>query len=557
MSFNLEASVWPLYGLTGTDFNDPEKRTNWFTSTIDDMGKMGPTLWAPIQWAVALAHKMKGEDEIAASWAGRVIPQTSLLKAISPHLFGKPIELDPMIQMFSGDGIGDLSAMDKWEQRKVGRELTVMVQEGLLTEEQAVEIARTQEGPVWDEAINRATKLRTTGAIASWALGVGLKPRTEQDRVTDEFYQEYYRLNNMNEAGLIAPEHYQEQWDALRDKYPFMDALLLSRKAGPDRDRAYAYNVLGRIPPGQASELYKAAGIDPDTARRFYDSKGDMKDWSESERERFLSAMVDLGATLAIPEYATKQEWGAARRDYQDMKEMITEEFGEDIYDKRDYYYTLEGAERDAYRAQHPEIDEAKQLENEFILNNPMMYEYYGGLSTLEQYQQSKVYDQLEERFGDIQPIRDRYNELNLTNPKAARQFKKQNPVLDQYSKYKAGLQQESLAQLLKFSEHLPDGPELDLRGDFDEAGSPAQENIAGYAAQQAQGLPSPQEFQQALGAPLMGIVSQYYTQLVEDSTKARLPYQAENELDYRAGRLGYQSGDDLLRDVLLSLQGQ
>ena len=29
--FNLEATLWPLNGLTGTDFNDPSKRVNWWT----------------------------------------------------------------------------------------------------------------------------------------------------------------------------------------------------------------------------------------------------------------------------------------------------------------------------------------------------------------------------------------------------------------------------------------------------------------------------------------------------------------------------------------------
>jgi hypothetical protein len=550
MSFNLEANLWPLYGLTGTDFNDPQKRQNWLTSTIDDAGKFGPSLFSPIQWAVALAYRAQGEEEISQAWAGRVIPQTATIKAISSY-FGQPLELDPAVQIFSGKGPMDFAAMDKYERNRVGRAVAAMVDSGELTQEQAVEVARTQEGAAWDEAVRRATQIRAPGQIASYFLGVGMKARTEQDRVTDEFYQEYYRINNMNEAGFLSPEAYQEGWDALRERYPFMDALLLARKAGPDRDRAYAYNVLGRIPPGQASELYKIAGIDPETARKFYDSKGNMKDWSDSEQERFLSAMIDLGATLAIPPTATRQEWRAARGDYADMKEMVAEQFGADIYDKRDYYYSLEGQEKDLYKAAHPEIDDAKQLENEFIVNNPLMYQYYGGIETLEQYQNGKIYDTLEQKFGDLQPIFDRYYELGLTDPKQASKFKKSHPELDAYNKYKNGLQQDALAQILKFADRLPDGPEIDLRGDFEE-GNPAQENIAGYAAQRS---PSPQEFQQALGTPLMNIVAKYYADLVSDPSKARLPYQASNELDYKAGRLGYQSGDDLLRDVLLSLQ--
>jgi hypothetical protein len=83
MSFNLEANIWPLYGLTGTDFNDPQKRQNWFTATVDDMGKMGPSLWAPIQWGIALMYRAQGEDELAQAWGGRIIPQTATIKAVS------------------------------------------------------------------------------------------------------------------------------------------------------------------------------------------------------------------------------------------------------------------------------------------------------------------------------------------------------------------------------------------------------------------------------------------------------------------------------------------
>jgi hypothetical protein len=446
----------------------------------------------------------------------------------------------------------DFRAMDKYERNRVGRALTAMAQEGLLTEEQSLEVARLQEGPVWDEAVRRATQLRAPGQIASYFLGVGMKARTEQDRVTDEFYQEFYRIQNLSEGGFLSPEAYQEGMDTLRERYPFMDALLLSRKAGPERDRAYAYNILGRIPPGQASELYKIAGIDPETARKFYDSKGDMEGWGDSEKERFMSSMVDLGATLAIPPTATRQEWRAARADYQDMKALIMEQFGEDIYEKREHLNELEGAERDAYKEMHPELDEARQLENEFIVNNPLMYSLYGGIQTLESYYSGKVYDELEKKFGDVQPLFTHLYELRLTDPKAARRFEKANPVMGQYTKYKAGLEQESLAKVLQFADKLPDGPELDIREDFYE-GNPTQEGIANYA--QPQSLPSPEEFQQALGAPLMNIVSQYYADLTNDSTKARLPYQAEKELDYQSGRLGYSSGDDLLRDVLLSLQ--
>jgi hypothetical protein len=550
MSFNLEANLWPLYGLTGTDFEDPQKRQNWLTSTVDDIGKFGPSVWSPIQWAIALAYRAQGENELAQAWAGRVIPQTATIKAISSY-FGKPVELDPMVQIFSGKGLMDTSAMDKYERNRVGRALTAMVQDGSISEEQAIEVARTQSGPAWDEAVKRATQLRAPGQISSYFLGVGMKARTEEDRVTDEFYQSYYRLNNLNEAGLISPQEYQKGWDGLREKYPFMDALLLSRKAGPDRDRAYAYNVLGRIPPGQASDLYKLVGIDPKTAQKFYDNKGDLSFLSDSERERFMSAMVDLGATLALPDSTTKQEWNLARNDYKAVKDAVTAQFGQDIFDKIEYSYTLEGPERDRYISLHPEIEDARQVQNEYVINNPDLYKFYGGLETIQKFQNGKMYDALDKKFGDMQPIFDQYYELQLTDSKAAKRFKRAHPEMDAYNKEKARLRQISLAALVKFSGHLPDAPQLQYREDF-QPGNPVQNALQGY--NQGQQELTAEDFQQQLGGPLMNILAHYYADLQNNPTKARLPFQASKELDFRAGKLGYSNGDDLLRDVLLSL---
>jgi len=68
--FNLEATLNPLNGLTGVDFEDPYKRINWWTSTIDDLNRFGPSIWTPINWAVAAASYAKGEKEAAQRWGG-------------------------------------------------------------------------------------------------------------------------------------------------------------------------------------------------------------------------------------------------------------------------------------------------------------------------------------------------------------------------------------------------------------------------------------------------------------------------------------------------------
>ena len=89
--FNLESTLNPLNGITGVDFNDPYKRVNWWTNTLDDMGKFGPSLWAPIQWAVAAALIAKGEDDAAARWGGRISQHTEVIKSLTAAAGMKPL----------------------------------------------------------------------------------------------------------------------------------------------------------------------------------------------------------------------------------------------------------------------------------------------------------------------------------------------------------------------------------------------------------------------------------------------------------------------------------
>src|SRR3990167_1015162 len=79
--FNLEATLNPLNGLTGVDFNTSDKRKGWFASMLDDLGKFGPSTWTPFNYAVAVDMWSRGEQEAAAKWAGRLIPQTASIKS--------------------------------------------------------------------------------------------------------------------------------------------------------------------------------------------------------------------------------------------------------------------------------------------------------------------------------------------------------------------------------------------------------------------------------------------------------------------------------------------
>lgn len=551
---NLESMLNPIYDLTGTDFNDPHKRKDWVSRLVDDLGKTGGSFGPPVQWLVAAHLYKKGEDDAASRWMGRGLGQagmavksglTALGMDVNLGKFVQHNEIDPFVN-FLQDGV------DPNERKRVGRAISAMVQNGEITQEQAIDAMYSQSGDLYEAAKMRSYQDRSGAELTSFFLGIGWKPRTEQDAQIDTFYSEYSKL--LSQRDLMPPEQYKQAWDMMRDKYKFMDAVLLSGKATDDRDRAFAFNVLGRLPPSTANEVLQKAGLTQEEIQQFYDTKGFSDiDIDPLQRQRFMNSVTNLSAMLAIPKLATRQEWNYARAQYGTMRNSITAQFGEDIYDKRAHFYTLTGQEREDYRQAHPELEMSKQFENQYILGNPALNEYYGGIETLEQFHRSNMYTELNKQFGDLRPIMDEYSLLKLTNPVAAKAYKRAHPEIAAWNSAKQAMEKQALADVLKFAQTMPEGEGIQLREDFTPQ-NPTQQDVYEYAMK---GSPTAAEFNAELGQPMMQILEQYYVALSDNPGTAKLPYQAANELKYKAQYLGYQSDDDLLRDILLSIQQQ
>ena len=338
--FNLEATLNPLNGVTGVDFTDPYKRVSWWTRFLDDLNKLGPSTFTPFSMVTAFLMKMQGEDDAAARWGGRLIPQTATLKSLLSLMnvnirTGQGInEFDPQVNFYS-------NGLDPYERNRSGRALGWMIDEGELDPASAQDAAWNQNDDNWFEAVARGIRSRAGGQLASFFFGTGFKARNRSDIEIDRFYTEWRRLWNMKDN--LNPSEFRNSMDSLRSKFPFMDAVLLSRKGGDERDRAYAYNVMGRIPPGQKDDITKLVGIEPELFDMFYDSKGDMSTWSDSDKDRFMAGMVDIGAILDLPDEATSYEWNVAKTGYEDINNRMKAIFGDDIHDRIDNYYQAKG----------------------------------------------------------------------------------------------------------------------------------------------------------------------------------------------------------------------
>jgi hypothetical protein len=539
--FNLEATLWPLYGLTGVDFNNPRKRVNWLTNILDDIGKFGPQVWAPVQWAVAAGLQMKGEDEAASLWGGRLIPQSASVKSIMALAGVTPVDIDPAVTIFSG-------GHDPYDRSLTGRALGAMVQNKEITPEQAVEVSRLREGPLWDEAYKRAVRLRAPGQLMSFFAGIGFKARTPEDVEVDKFWNDYEYTLKVKRDNL-SPEQTRMAYDQLRVKYPWMDTILLSKRGDDDRDAAYAYNVLSRLPPGQMDDLLSIVGINNDIINNFYDSKGDINKWGEDDRSRLMGAVVALGAMLKLPDNATRMKWSNAKNLYDQMNTAAEERLGKDIMQKVDTYFTESDKDVDKgreYLEVHPEVVGYFDLKNQIVAQTPSLYEYYGSLDTISAYFRSRMRSELFEKVGvDIYDKFAELDRLNMTDPTAAKAYKKAHPELAEYSTFSKAYQEQVNQSIVKFASYLPERPNIMFQEDY----APTSET----QEQLLEGMNQPamtwQEWQQVLSEPLQRLIVDYFQNGEE------LPYAAEQNLEYLSGQYGYYDADEMLQVIGLSLQ--
>jgi hypothetical protein len=496
MYFNLEASLNPINGLTNVDFDDPYKRTSWFTGLLQDMNKYGPSTHTLYSLAVAIGLYAKGEEDAASRWAGRIIPQTRTIKAVSALAFDKPIELDPWVALLGG-------GLDPYERNRVGRALAAMANEEVYTEAEITDAANKQKGDIWDEAILRATKERAPGQISSFFLGVGFKGRTRSDIQIDKFYEDWHRLWEMEP--MYSPAEMQRAIGNMREAYPFMDSLMLSKKGGLDRDRSFVYNVMSRIPPSMSDDIAEAADMNPELLNRFYEDKGHMEDWPEQDRDRFMAGITDIAAVLDMPDNATRTAWLSAKDAYQSMLELGRDNFGRNIWELQDAYFALMGDDPDDRQQAYdmldanPRLEQAMKWKDQTIMFSPTLSAFYTSLDKIEAYYKGEMYAAIEEELGaDIWDKWDQYNEAKFVSDAEARTYWKSHPELERYMDIKEEWEDLIATNTINVGKLIKPGPGPSVRDVLGEMGI-GSEGVQDFANQPAPAI-SPELLQMALG---------------------------------------------------------
>lgn len=527
---NLESMINPIYGLTGVDFNDPKKRVDWFTNMISDAGSSGISFSPLMNWAIALKMYSDGQTEAGERWLGRLAPQSQLIKSASSTLFGEAIELDPFVQIANNDLWG---GVDSYERNRVVAALAMMVQNGEISQEEMIEIARTKQGAAWDRAVALSGQQRFTGDMASFFLGAGTRPRTEADMRIEKFWNDYSVL--LASKSTMTPDEYREAWNKMRENPEygmFMDGLLLGRKNKAEIESAYAFNVLSRIPPGSTTDITKLLDFDPQWIEEFYNAKGDIAkmNLTEQDKARFMAGIEDMGFMYALPSNANRRDWTQARSMYTQMKDKMVERYGEDIHDLiQGYYDQPDFSAKEDYLDDNPIVRDALILQDYYITSTPQLNTYYGGFDTHERYLVNIMYRDLEIEFGeDMRNLDLQYG--SLLTKEERKQFEKNHPGFKEYLKAKKEAWKEVDEQMSRIPFFLPEAPAV-----REEAQSAYQE-----ALQQAATMPvMPMEFwQESLGPELTELMALS----IEEGEK--MDYYAQQELEYQARRLGMDANE-------------
>lgn len=551
--FNLEATLWPLNGLTGQDFNDPDKRANWWTASLNYMNKFGPSIWSPINMVTGLALLKQGQQTAGEKWLGRLFPQTNAIKAAGSLLGANNLETDPFVAFLQG-------GLDPYERRRVQRALANMEQDVVsgnsqYTREQIQDAAYNQSGPIWDQAVKNSISGRAPAQLESFFLGVGFKGRTQEDMQIDNFYTDYNKLWGMKPN--LNSQEWRQGMDQLKTKYPFMDTVMLSRRDGTERDAGLAYLVMSRIPPGKNSEYSKAVGIDPTLMEKFFTDKGAIDQWSPSDRQKFMSGIMTMSAVLEIPTDMSRHEWTQAKSAYDQMSTDAKSKFGTSILDQVDAYYqakTKGGNSASTFLDAHPQVSEYMDWRAQRVMGSPLLSAYYGGASMIEGYYRSKMYADIETKLGgEIYNTIDQYNQLKTygTNTEQKSFYKQNRNAINMYYKMKDGWQVKINQEVAQLSAHMPEGQGAQVRPDYNTT-SPTQSQFAQTVQNDGQPPRTIQDFQATIPPRLENLMKDYIY------NGDPLSDTASKQLDRIASQMGYQDVNELLQAYGQSLyQGQ
>lgn len=414
---NLEATLNPLYSMIN-DFHNPGRTQTWQGEALENLGNIGPSVDTAF-WALYGAWRAsEGEPEEALASMGYLGQPTKAFRYATGLLGakgGKGITLEPWLW----DDPFSFTGMDYYERNRMGYHFKQMEDEGAVTPEVIWDEGYKQAGPAWDEAVARQVQERAVPMLTSWLMGVGFKPRLPYEiqvqkalNAQYQFYAHADKTYDMDtEEGQAAYRAAQKQ---LYEYYPFLSYTMLVKRGEQDRDKAYAWEVLNRLPPGKNKYvILESANTSEEALSKFYETGGSFEGWSEVDRSHFMASIQSLGHVLAIPDKERQKEWDSAQTLKRALNVDLQSRFGDDIFDIQGVYYeTRRICGADAAKAildANPQLGEMWTARNAAIVASPALTSYWGSLDTLDRVAQNLLWDEMDKRWPNYTEVNTLY----------------------------------------------------------------------------------------------------------------------------------------------------
>jgi len=470
----LDATFNPLAGMMDA-FRSPERaRTTVFGLPVgrwaqEFQAQSGSTPNILLGYIMGAAAAAEGDKEAALAWVGyqsqygRALPPLTALaretipgaeRVIPPGGVASPLEA----HMFEVTDEGIRFRGSLYDRRRIGYILADMVRQGELSPAQADLVAYYGEGEKWDEAAQQQMLSQVIPALASWMLGPGLKPRRDYQVELARMWDVVTTLRNEREK--MSPDEYSAAWTELKKRWPYFNAVMMARMDDDARDEALAWSVIGRLPPGWRGRRMMADLHIDLLQQKFYDSRGDMSEWSDDDRREFMAGIIRLAGETEYPDEATQDEWDAVRSLNRELRSNLQRRFGENIFDVEEEYFRIRDEEGNdaarSYLEQYPRLPDMWVAREEERQNEPLLRKYYieppPTPEETEESRRSFLRGEVAARWPevDIYAIQGGYFDIPEDNKAARRAYLKTHPELKEFWGLQAaiGLREETEPRL-------------------------------------------------------------------------------------------------------------
>jgi hypothetical protein len=169
--------------------------------------------------------------------------------------------------------------------------------------------------PIIKKAMAEEIDRRAGPTLFGYVTGLPVRTFSVDDERLNQAYEAQAAIWDSRDS--LSPEAWSAAWDEFYRKYPFMETLSIARSDRLEGDTQWVYEVLRRLPPGQASSIVEGTGVPKRVLDEFYANRGFVdKDgqptMDEKDRMLLLSAILRPVGTVQGPN--AHNGGGVARR---------------------------------------------------------------------------------------------------------------------------------------------------------------------------------------------------------------------------------------------------